>query len=39
MRILGLVTMLLVGVTLSGCETTRGFVQDAKNVGDALLGN
>ena len=24
---------------VSACETTKGFVRDAQNVGDALIGN
>lgn len=37
-RILTVIVMLGALGTLSACETSRGFVRDAQNVGNALVG-
>jgi len=37
-RTLSLILMIAAMTSLGACETTRGAVKDAKNVGNALFG-
>lgn len=38
-RIITFFVVLSAVTTVAACETTKGFVRDAQNVGDALIGN
>ena len=38
-RTLTLILTFATLTTISACETTKGFVRDVQNVGDALVGN